>query len=167
MIGLIDSLCTISLNYKKYRAIADLHTFQFTVAHALRFSVSTSRILATDLNAGTITSNHWQYHLLPTRHSTGTPLPILQFLYWTVLTCTQLSPWFTASIYDSRYIDAARKRLAENTCHVMATHCCEVNDRAYDARALHSNSPWADTKKTLPPYCCLTLVLERVYWVVA
>jgi hypothetical protein len=33
-----------------YRAIAILHTFQFTVTHALGFSVFTSRILATDLS---------------------------------------------------------------------------------------------------------------------
>jgi hypothetical protein len=29
--------------------MADLHTLQFAVTHALEFSVSTSRILATDL----------------------------------------------------------------------------------------------------------------------
>jgi hypothetical protein len=34
-------------------AIADLHTFQFTFAHELGFSVSTSRLLATDLNTET------------------------------------------------------------------------------------------------------------------
>jgi hypothetical protein len=35
-------------DYRQYSAIADLHTLQFTVTHALRFSVFTSRILATD-----------------------------------------------------------------------------------------------------------------------
>jgi hypothetical protein len=44
----------------KYGAIADLHTFQFTVAHALGFSVSSSRLLATDLNTETSTSNHYE-----------------------------------------------------------------------------------------------------------
>jgi hypothetical protein len=34
----------------KYRAIADLYNFQFIVAHALGFSVSPIRLLATDLN---------------------------------------------------------------------------------------------------------------------
>jgi hypothetical protein len=33
-----------------YSAIAILHTLQFTVTHALGFSVFTSRILATDLS---------------------------------------------------------------------------------------------------------------------
>jgi hypothetical protein len=63
-IGRLD-LLTASYNhttrtYKQYSAIADLHTLQFTVAHALGFSVSTSRILATGLNTGTITSNHYE-----------------------------------------------------------------------------------------------------------
>jgi hypothetical protein len=36
-------------DYRQYSAIADLHTLQFTVTHALRFSVFTRRFLATDL----------------------------------------------------------------------------------------------------------------------
>jgi hypothetical protein len=36
-------------DYRKYSAIADLHTLLFTVTHALGFSVVTNRILATDL----------------------------------------------------------------------------------------------------------------------
>jgi hypothetical protein len=46
----------------QYSAIPDVHTFQFTVAHALGFSVSTSRLLATDLNTETTTSNYYQYY---------------------------------------------------------------------------------------------------------
>jgi hypothetical protein len=37
------------MDYRQYRAIADLHTLQFIVTHALGFSVFTNRILATDL----------------------------------------------------------------------------------------------------------------------
>jgi hypothetical protein len=47
-----------------YSAIADLHTFQSTVAHALGFSISASRLLATDLNTETSTSNHYEVFLL-------------------------------------------------------------------------------------------------------
>jgi hypothetical protein len=36
-------------DYRQYSAIADLHTLQFTVTHAIGFSVFISRILATDL----------------------------------------------------------------------------------------------------------------------
>jgi hypothetical protein len=45
--------------YKPYSAIADLHNLQFAVAHALGFSLSTSPLLATDINTETGTSNHY------------------------------------------------------------------------------------------------------------
>jgi hypothetical protein len=40
---------------QQYSAIADLHHLQLTVAQAQGFFVFTSRLLATDLNTGTIT----------------------------------------------------------------------------------------------------------------
>jgi hypothetical protein len=45
-------------------AIADLHTFQFTVAHALGFSVFINRLLATNLNTETSTSDYCEVSLL-------------------------------------------------------------------------------------------------------
>jgi hypothetical protein len=91
--GSVDSiywhlLCTFSLNCKQYSVIADLHTFQFTIAHALGFSVSTSHILATDLNTGTVTSNHYEVFLqflIQSPWTAGSPeldqiLPILSVL---------------------------------------------------------------------------------------
>jgi hypothetical protein len=48
----------------KYSTIADLHTVQFTAAHALGFSNFTNRLLATDLNTEIITSNHFEVFLL-------------------------------------------------------------------------------------------------------
>jgi hypothetical protein len=60
MIVFISTSVPISLNYNWYSAIADLHTLQFTVAHALGFSFSTSRLLATDLKAETSTLNHYE-----------------------------------------------------------------------------------------------------------
>jgi hypothetical protein len=47
----------------KYSVFADLHNFQFTVAHALGLSVFTSRLLATDLKT-TSTSAHYEVFLL-------------------------------------------------------------------------------------------------------
>jgi hypothetical protein len=44
--------------------MADLQNLQFTVAHALEFSVSTSRLLATDLNTENSTSNHYEVFLI-------------------------------------------------------------------------------------------------------
>jgi hypothetical protein len=45
----------ITLKYRKYSTVADLHTFHFTAAHAPMFSVFICRLLAMDLNAETIT----------------------------------------------------------------------------------------------------------------
>jgi hypothetical protein len=48
MIEFIDTLYIQLGTTSNYRAIADPHTLQFTVTHALGFSDFTSRILATD-----------------------------------------------------------------------------------------------------------------------
>jgi hypothetical protein len=62
-LDLLTLLGTITVNYKPYSAVTDLHTFQFTAAHALGFSVSASRLLATDLNTEANTSNHYEVFL--------------------------------------------------------------------------------------------------------
>jgi hypothetical protein len=49
MIGFIDTLFTQLGTTSNYSAIADVHTLQVTVTHALGFSGFISRILATDL----------------------------------------------------------------------------------------------------------------------
>jgi hypothetical protein len=49
MIGFIDTLYTPLGTTDNYSAIADLHTLQFTVTHALVFSVFTSRIAGAEL----------------------------------------------------------------------------------------------------------------------
>jgi hypothetical protein len=43
--------------------------FHFTVAHALGFSIFTSRLLATDLNTETSTSNHYFFYLFASLQS--------------------------------------------------------------------------------------------------
>jgi hypothetical protein len=53
-IGFIDTLHTQLGTAGNYSAITDLHTLQFTVTHALEFSVVTSLILATGLSW-----SHW------------------------------------------------------------------------------------------------------------
>jgi hypothetical protein len=51
MIGFINILYIHTVrDYRRYSAITILHTFRFTVPHALGFSAFTSRILATDLS---------------------------------------------------------------------------------------------------------------------
>jgi hypothetical protein len=50
MFGFIAPYTFTVRDYREYSAIAILHILQFTVAHTLRFSVFTSRTLATDLS---------------------------------------------------------------------------------------------------------------------
>jgi hypothetical protein len=49
-IGFIASYTFTTRDYRKHSITAGLHTLQFTVTHALRFSVVTSHILATVLS---------------------------------------------------------------------------------------------------------------------
>jgi hypothetical protein len=67
MIRFISASVTHSLFITvKYSAIVDFHDLQFTVARTLGFFVSTSRLLAMDLNIETITSNHYEVFLSAT-----------------------------------------------------------------------------------------------------
>jgi hypothetical protein len=65
----ISTSVRISIITPNYNAIAILHTFQPTVARALG-SLSTSRLLATDLNTETGTSYHYEVFL---------PFPVQSF----------------------------------------------------------------------------------------
>jgi hypothetical protein len=49
MIGFIALYTFTTRDYRQYSAIADLHTLQFRVTHALMISFFASRILAADL----------------------------------------------------------------------------------------------------------------------
>jgi hypothetical protein len=72
MTEFIDTLFTPLGTTGSYRAIADLHTSQFTVTHALRFSVFTSRILETEF----ITVCHFKPNRKPSFHSLIPFLPL-------------------------------------------------------------------------------------------
>jgi hypothetical protein len=48
MIGFIGPYTFTTRDWRQYGAIADLHTLQFTLTHALEFSVFSNRILAMD-----------------------------------------------------------------------------------------------------------------------
>jgi hypothetical protein len=72
MIRFIDTFYKYTtLDYRQYSSIAVLHTFQFKVTHAIRFSVFTSRILATDLSQSHC---HFKSHMKFSFHS---PIPFL------------------------------------------------------------------------------------------
>jgi hypothetical protein len=68
MVRFINTLVTISLNYSQYSDIAVFTHFQFTVAHGLGFFVSTSRLLETDLNTGSITVSLNYIHMKSSLH---------------------------------------------------------------------------------------------------
>jgi hypothetical protein len=74
MIGFIAPYTFTTRDYRQHSAIAILHTFQFTVAYALRFSVFTSRILATDLSQS---HSNFKSHM---KSSWNGLIPFLQFL---------------------------------------------------------------------------------------
>jgi hypothetical protein len=52
---LVTHSLIITLTHRQYSFISRLHQLQFTVAHALGFLVATSRLLATDVDAQTVT----------------------------------------------------------------------------------------------------------------
>jgi hypothetical protein len=142
MIGFIGTSVTVSLDYNRYSVIADLHTFQFTVPHALGFSVSTSRLLATD-----VTSNHYDVFLSFLLQSPWTAdflnsdlrrrSSLILSPVWSNLDTNTLSSYSLGILFI--YIDPARTRITENTsrdryplfgwrhrasqktCHVIAT----------------------------------------------
>jgi hypothetical protein len=64
MIWFISTLVAISLLISINTALSLIYSLQLTAAHALRFSVFTSRFLATDLNTETRTSTHYEVFLL-------------------------------------------------------------------------------------------------------
>jgi hypothetical protein len=96
---------TITLSYNQYSAIADLHTFQFTFAQVLGFSVSRSRILATDINTGIITWNRYEVFLsflLQSPWAPGSSIVSLQSP-WFLTLCSIVLIWPQESESESRY----------------------------------------------------------------
>jgi hypothetical protein len=96
MIGFIDTYTfTQSGAAGSYNAIAILHTSQFTVTHALGFSVYMSRILATDLsqshcNLKSHIKSSW-HRLIPFLPFLQLPIPRLNSMtldYFCILRCT-------------------------------------------------------------------------------
>jgi hypothetical protein len=72
-IGWLDLLAHNTRNYNQYSAIVDLHALQFTVTHALGFSVLTSRVPAEDLQQSHC---HFKSHMKSSLHSLIPFLPL-------------------------------------------------------------------------------------------
>jgi hypothetical protein len=77
---LVTHSLLITLKYRQYSAIADLHTLYSTVAHALGFSVSTSRLLATDLRQKLALKSLQVLHIKSCNHTLNPHRPSTNFL---------------------------------------------------------------------------------------
>jgi hypothetical protein len=66
MMGFIAPYIFTARDYRQYSTIAILHTFQFSITHALGFSAFSSRILATDLSQSHC---HFKSHMKSSFHS--------------------------------------------------------------------------------------------------
>jgi hypothetical protein len=103
-----------SLNYNQCHRYST--HFQCTAAHTLGFSVFTSRLLATDLNTETSTSNHCQVFLSLLLQSLRNPvtqsvfIKSTQFTNCSELHCTSSNSLFNCSqlLCESRYTATAR-----------------------------------------------------------
>jgi hypothetical protein len=62
IISWVIHLLSITLTHWQYSTISCLHQLEFIVAHELEFIVSTSRLLATDLDPQTVTVSHSKYY---------------------------------------------------------------------------------------------------------
>jgi hypothetical protein len=100
----------------KYNSAADLHNLQLTVTHALGFFVSTSRLLATDLNTDTVTSNHYEVFLCSTNFPWLFP-PENSELYCTV-------PTICWGPLTERLHSNGRGADLQKTCRVIPSQGC-------------------------------------------
>jgi hypothetical protein len=89
--------------YRQYSAIAILHSLQFTVTHALGFSVFTSRILATYLSQS---RRNFNSHVKSSWHGL---IPFLPFLLSHLrLPSPELDPILILAAWGHRYIASRR-----------------------------------------------------------
>jgi hypothetical protein len=155
MIEFISTSVTFSLIHTQYSAIADLHTLQFTVAHAIGFSVLTSRILATDLNTGTNISNHYEVFL-----------PLLVQSPWNIGTQLKLFLATSELVLYSCGTDNAENTVlllcsadhTENTIHVIAKHCWVVTPLRLRGSLFTGPLPRSGL------YCCVLVLLRNGYF---
>jgi hypothetical protein len=138
MIGFIDTLYTVLDDYRQYSAVAILHTFQFTVAHALGFPAFCNRILATDLS-----QSHWQFisHMKSSFHSLIHFLPFLLNHLPTVISGTLPNSRLQLTVkldYFSMALYNPLARTPRKTACIIKDTCLLVRYIAMDALLLHS-----------------------------
>jgi hypothetical protein len=147
-LNFLSFLCTVSLNYNQYSAFADLHTFQFTFAHALGFCVSTSRILATDLNTGTVTLNHCEV--------------FLSFLLQSLWTADSLnSNQFSNSISTTLYSHSLVSWLCTHQCYRLSLYRSSMDHTENTALPLLRGADHIENTSALLLATCLLRTLPR------
>jgi hypothetical protein len=127
------------LTPRQHSAIAHLHSFQFTVAHALGFSIFTSRLLATYLNTGVIQVS--RNHTLQILHKNSS-------LHW----CTLATNSF---LHNSQRHAVSYREL---------TSCGCLPPRTRKRASVSLINPWSHTRKTQLFYCCVTAGHAEVTW---
>jgi hypothetical protein len=137
-----------SLNDKSSSAIVDLHTSQFAAAHALGFSVSTSRILSTDLHTSTITSNHSEVFLWFLIQSPWTADSLNSDLRR--LNLPVLSPVWSSLATHSRYIISGRAMENTSIAQQRMSYChARLTIKLFTARCIAMS-----TARTHREHCC-------------
>jgi hypothetical protein len=102
---------------EKYSAIAILHTFQFTVAHALGFSVFTSRILVTDVSQSHC---HFNSYMKSSWHSL---IPFWPFLFNRLgLPSPELDPILFRLLFRTPFYSAFTLLLSCRTLLITTLH---------------------------------------------
>jgi hypothetical protein len=116
----------------------------------LHNSLTTCSILVLVFSTAPSFEIHFSY-----KHSAQTPQKTPLLLYcWEGMFTTRLPT--NELVLPMCYVTANHR----NTCHVIPTHCCVTSP----AHALFSHGTCADTKETLPQYCCAAHALERAPW---
>jgi hypothetical protein len=132
MIGFIAPYAFITRDYRQYSAMADFHTLQFTVTHALEFSVFYSRILGTDLSQHHC---HFKSHVKSSLHSLIPFLPFL--LHHLLLTSPELDSIPLLAAWYPRYIATRRIHRKHSLHHLF--YCSVTSPRTRTLRALRSS----------------------------
>jgi hypothetical protein len=112
IIGFIAPYAFTTRDYRQYSAISILHTFQFTVTHALGFSVFTSRLLATGLSQSHC---HFKSHVKSSCHSLIFFLPLFYSCQFRILDSIQFLCYRQAGVpklYSSHDYCSLFKRLS-------------------------------------------------------
>jgi hypothetical protein len=151
--------CTLYIHttrdYREYNSVAVLHTFQFTIAHALGFSALTSCILATDLSQSHC---NFKSHVKSSYHSF---LPYLQLPI--LKTRVDYSQLLFYTLLYSVYSECAVLQLSMNPMENTVFYCQEC---MFTCPLLSNGCPsvvvYACVVGMCLPTCCLAVGIHII-----